>query len=173
MKKFVLGFAIGIILLPLAGFFYVWLGFFPVATSGPPLPLEKTIAQMALRARISKEAPKQSPVSPTDANLLAGAKIYRQHCEVCHGFPGEQATPIAKGMYPGPPQFFKGKGVTDDPVGETYWKVSNGIRLTEMPGFQDSLTDEQRWQVSEFLKNVENLPPGFNLKQIPAQSGSN
>jgi len=25
---------------------------------------------------------------------------------------------------------FKGKGVTDDPAGVTYWKVANGIRLT-------------------------------------------
>jgi hypothetical protein len=39
----------------------------------------------------------------------------------------------SKGMYPQPPELFKGKGVTDDPAGETYWKVANGIRLTGMP----------------------------------------
>jgi len=32
-------------------------------------------------------------------------------------------------------------GVSDDPPGETYWKVANGIRLTGMPAFKDTLTD--------------------------------
>src|ERR1035441_1884497 len=36
-------------------------------------------------------------------------------------------TPTAKGMYPPPPQLMYGKGVTDDKVGETHWKVANGI----------------------------------------------
>ena len=27
-------------------------------------------------------------------------------------------------MFPTPPHLFKGHGVTDDPPGETYWKVA-------------------------------------------------
>jgi len=44
-------------------------------------------------------------------------------------------------------------------VGETYWKVANGIRLTGMPGFIDSLSTEQMWQVSLFLLDRDKLPP--------------
>jgi mono/diheme cytochrome c family protein len=51
-----------------------------------------------------------------------------------------------------------GKGVTDDPAGETYWKVANGIRLTGMPGFSGSLTEEQMWQVAELMANADKLP---------------
>jgi thiosulfate dehydrogenase len=61
-------------------------------------------------------------------------------------------------MYPNVPQLWK-HGVDDDPVGETYWKVSNGIRLTGMPGFKGALTDEQMWQVSQMLANAPKLPP--------------
>ena len=51
-------------------------------------------------------------------------------------------------------------GVTDDPPGETYWKVSNGIRLSGMPSFKDVLTDNQMWQVSVLLANADKpLPP--------------
>jgi thiosulfate dehydrogenase len=51
-------------------------------------------------------------------------------------------------------------GVTDDPPGETYWKVANGIRLTGMPAFKDMLTDNQMWQVSLLLANADKpLPP--------------
>jgi mono/diheme cytochrome c family protein len=72
--------------------------------------------------------------------------------------PGQEQTPIAKGEFPKPPALFKGKGVTDDPAGVTYWKVANGIRLTGMPGFKGSLTDEQMWQVSLLLANADKLP---------------
>jgi thiosulfate dehydrogenase len=158
MTRFFAGFVVGIIALLLAAFLYIWFGFFPVATSGSPLPLERTIAKIALNAKVSKAASASSPVRPTEANLLAGATIYSQNCEMCHGLPSQSKSAIAQGMYPSPPQLFHGKGVTDDPVGETYWKISNGIRLTGMPGFVDSLSEEQRWQVSELLKNADQLP---------------
>jgi mono/diheme cytochrome c family protein len=77
---------------------------------------------------------------------------------VCHGLPGQQMTNIAKGMFPRPPQLFHGKGVTDDPVGETFWIIRNGIRLTGMPGFQESLTEDQMWQVSQLLAHADKLP---------------
>jgi hypothetical protein len=53
---------------------------------------------------------------------------------------------------------FKGHGVTDDPVGETYWKISNGIRLTGMPAYTNSLSQTETWQVSLLLANADKLP---------------
>ena len=51
-------------------------------------------------------------------------------------------------------------GVSDDPPGETYWKVANGIRLTGMPSYKQVLTDIQMWQVGLLLANADKpLPP--------------
>jgi len=51
-------------------------------------------------------------------------------------------------------------GVSDDPPGETYWKVANGIRLTGMPSYKDILSDTAMWQVSLLLANADKpLPP--------------
>jgi hypothetical protein len=51
-------------------------------------------------------------------------------------------------------------GVSDDPPGETYWKVSNGIRLTGMPSFDKVLTETEMWQVTLLLANADKpLPP--------------
>ena len=61
-------------------------------------------------------------------------------------------------MYPPPPQLFHGHGVTPDPVTETYWKVTNGIRLSGMPGFSPSLSTTQMWQVSLVVANADKLP---------------
>ena len=170
--KFFTGLILGVILLPLIALAVIWLGDAPVAASAPPLPLERRLASLALRERISREAPKTSPISPTEPNLLAGAKTYRENCAVCHGTFDGPETAIAKGMFPPPPKLLHGKGVSDDPVGETYWKASNGIRLTGMPAFKGSLTDEQIWQVSQLLANSDKLPPSVHdlLNQaVPAQ----
>jgi mono/diheme cytochrome c family protein len=62
-------------------------------------------------------------------------------------------------MYPPPPQLLHGKGVTDDPVGETYWKVANGIRLTGMPAYGKSLSENEMWEIAQVLANADHLPP--------------
>jgi mono/diheme cytochrome c family protein len=158
MKAFLAGLVIGIVLVPAALFLFVWLGYVPVSTKSAPLPFERKLAGMALDKRIGKEAPKDSPVQPTEPNLLAGAKIYVENCAVCHGTMTEAESAIAKGMFPEPPPLLHGTGVTDDPAGETYWKVANGIRLTGMPGFSGSLTEEQMWQVAQLMANADKLP---------------
>ena len=53
--------------------------------------------------------------------------------------------------------------VTDDPPGESYWKISNGIRMTGMPAFHSSLSDTQMWQVSLMLASADKLPASVNL----------
>ena len=155
---FFIGLIVGILLIPVGAFFYFSGGYAPVATSAPPMPFEKMLANKALQARLEKEMPKKAPIEPTEVNLMAGVAPYKENCAVCHGLPGESKTAIAAGMFPPPPQLFHGKGVTDDEPGETYWKVANGIRLTGMPGFRSTLKDEQLWQISLLLANADKLP---------------
>jgi thiosulfate dehydrogenase len=158
MKTFVLGLVIGLLAIPVAVFLCFWLGYVPVSAKSAPLPFERKLAGMAIEKWVDKEAPKDSPIQATEQNLLAGAKIYIENCSVCHGTVTGSQSAIAKGMFPGPPPLLQGKGVTDDPAGETFLKVSNGIRLTGMPGFSGSLTEEQIWQVSELLATADKLP---------------
>jgi mono/diheme cytochrome c family protein len=157
--KFLLGVFVGVLLLPLGAFLYIRQGYAPVATSSPMLPLERQLTSMALKARIAKEAPADSPMSANEENLVAGARIYREECAVCHGMLDESRTVIAKGLFPHPPLLLHGKGVTEDPPGHTWWIVKNGIRLTGMPGFGGSLTNDEMWQVTLLLANANRLPP--------------
>jgi mono/diheme cytochrome c family protein len=159
MARFLLGFLTAIVVLVVGVAAYLRLGLAPVATASAPLPFERLVTRMALHARIDKEAPTSSPMQPTEANYAAGARTYRTHCAVCHGLPGRAQTAIAKGEFPKPPALFETMGVTDDPAGETYWKVANGIRLTGMPGFTGSLTTDEMWQVSLLLANADKLSP--------------
>jgi mono/diheme cytochrome c family protein len=158
LKTFLLGLIIGLILVPLCVYVYFVTGSAPVATAAPDMPFEKMLAHRALSAHITKEMPKSVPVPADETNFTAGAQVYRENCAVCHGLPGGTPTAVARGMYPKPPKLLEGTGVTDDEPGETYWKVANGIRLSGMPGFSESLSQTQMWQVSLLLAHADKLP---------------
>jgi thiosulfate dehydrogenase len=158
MKWFALGVLATIAALTGGLYAYFAMGMAPVATSAAPMPFEERLAGMALHARLEKEMPGQAPIAANEANMVAGAHVYVEHCLVCHGAPGREQTAIAKGEFPPPPHLFKGKGVTDDEPGETYWKVANGIRLTGMPGFNRHLSTTEMWQVSLLLAKADKLP---------------
>ena len=158
MRKFLIGLILGLIAVPAGVYFYFSSGSAPVATSATPMPFERTLARMALHARLDKEMPKSVPISADEAAYVAGAQIYKEHCAVCHGLPGQAQTAIAQGLFPKPPKLMEGTGVTDDPPGESYWKVAGGIRMTGMPGFEKTLSTTQMWQVSLLLANADKLP---------------
>ncbi|GAC1655871.1 MAG: hypothetical protein NVS9B15_16820 [Acidobacteriaceae bacterium] len=157
MGKFLFGVIIGVLLLPLVAYWYFASGHVPTAVSSQPMPFEKKLARMGLDSAMKKEAPKSAPFEATETDYAAGAEIYRQNCAVCHGVPDGQKTAIASGMYPQAPQLWV-HGVDDDPPGETYWKVANGIRLTGMPGFKHGLSEQQLWDVTLVLANAPKLP---------------
>ena len=166
MKKYIIVFIAGILLVPAAFYLYLRSGDVPVSTSASPLPFERFLARLAMDATMSHELPKTDAGPPTEAELLSGAQIYRQNCALCHGLPNESRTAISKGLYPHPPQFFKpGEGTAYNPSlpyrparRKVYWKVKNGIRLTGMPSFKGAFTQKQIWEVSQFLGNARNLP---------------
>jgi thiosulfate dehydrogenase len=173
LKTFLTGLVLGLILVPLAAYVYFVSGRAPVATADKPLPFEKSLANGALHARIDREMPKSVPLPANEQAFLAGTPIYRDNCAICHGLPGQEQSAAAKGMFPKPPHLFRGKGVTDDEPGETYWKVANGIRLTGMPAFKNNLSETQMWQVSLLLANADKISDAVKQElKPPAPAGT-
>ena len=156
---FALGMVGGIVLVCVGAYALVLGGAIPMATSAAPLPFERAMAQLALRASVKNSIGLTNPRPRDETNLMAGARVYQRNCAVCHGLSEAAPTAIANGMFPDPPQFFTTRGMmTDDPQGETYWKVTHGIRLSGMPGFERTLSDAERWQVTLVIANADKLP---------------
>lgn len=173
MVKFLVGLVLGLVIVPAVVWGYFRFGRPPVAVADAPFPFEKQIVKVPLRARIDREMPQKAPFAWGDEDLVAGAQIYRQQCAACHGLPN-RGSDFAPHMYPDAPQLFKWHrvgviGVSDDPAGETYWKVANGIRLTGMPSFDKVLSEKQMWQVTLLLKNANTTLPdaAVNLLNRP------
>ena len=122
----------------------------------------------ALLALASSPAPANSP-SPADpedaAQVARGAGIYAEACASCHGadLQGQPdwRAPMPDGTYPAPPH---------DEEGHT-WHHADGLlfRYTQlggaealkdvpgvrsaMPGFGDTLSDQDIWDVLAFIKS--------------------
>jgi mono/diheme cytochrome c family protein len=165
MSRGFLGFLLGMVFVPLAVLGWLWRGDVPVAVADPPLPQERLLTHMPLNARIDREMVKTPPLQADEANLVVGAEVYRDHCAVCHGFHGKPSR-FGAHMFPAAPPLWEKHqndavvGVSDDPPGETYWKVVNGIRMTGMPAYKGVLTETKMWQVSLLLANADKpLPP--------------
>ncbi|HEY0308549.1 MAG TPA: cytochrome c [Acidobacteriaceae bacterium] len=166
--KFIFGLILGLLIIPIAVILYFRFGAPPVATADKSLPFEAQLVNVPLEARISREAPRAAPFGESEDVFEGGARLYRKECASCHGTPGHDV-PYGKFMFPHAPQLWaKHKtgnvvGVSDDPVGETYWKVANGIRLTGMPAYGKMLTDTEIWQISILLKSANQpLPDPVN-----------
>lgn len=172
IKGIIVGIAAVLILGLLGAYVFVTTGRFPANADAKPPALEKWAAKVSLKATIAREMLKTpNPVALSDDNLIAGIKLYAANCAVCHGAADGAASNVAKGLYQHPPQFGK-DGVTDDEEGETYWKIFHGIRMTGMPSYRATLSETQMWQLTLFLKHMDELTPRAEKtwKALPSQA---
>ena len=159
MRGFILGVFLTLVVIICGAYLLLRSGSISLATTAEPLPLEKQLAQLTLDANVRSEKDKANPLPATDENMVEAAKEFKEHCVFCHGAPGRLRPPLATMMMPKPPQLFDKDGmVVDDPEGEIFWIISNGIRLSGMPGFEDHLEEKERWQLAMLLKHADKLP---------------
>jgi len=164
MIRFIVGILAGAVLLSCGVWFWLQYGHPPVAVTDRPLPLEREIAGNALHVRLDREKQPSPPIKADEPTFVAGARIYREQCAFCHGVYGHPSA-VGPHMFPDAPPLWEKHGsdvvgVSDDPPGETYWKVANGIRLSGMPGYKQVLNETEMWQVSVLLANADKpLPP--------------
>jgi thiosulfate dehydrogenase len=177
MKKSVIALVflvLGMLIVPLLGWVYLNHGHPPVAVADPSFPMEAAIVHNPLQIRIDREMPGASPVPVNEATLTEGAAIYTEHCAFCHGLPDHPAA-IGANVFPSAPQLWERHhggavvGVSDDPVGETYWKVKNGIRLSAMPSYVKLLNDHQIWAVSNLVANADKPLPAAATMELHGQ----
>jgi thiosulfate dehydrogenase len=167
MKGFVVGVLVGVALLAGSVYFYFVSGMAPAAVSDPPMMMERKMANKSLDAHIDKADVPAPPIQPSDDNYFAAAKLYKDQCAGCHGLPNQPPPAISQNMFPDATLMFKGKGVSDDPPQESYWKIKNGIRLTGMPTFKGVLSDTQLWQLALFVANTDKLPDSAKSLLVP------
>src|SRR6202046_2529733 len=92
MAKVFAGFLLGVLALPLALICVARLGMLPVNSNTLPSRWESAFAHMALDAAAAHHAPQiPNPIAPTEENLMAGVRLFKNDCSGCHGTPNSAA----------------------------------------------------------------------------------
>jgi mono/diheme cytochrome c family protein len=118
---------------------------------------------MALNARkIATPADAKSLANPRQqqtAEMIAEAdEHFVEHCSICHGIDGRGDTTIGRNLYPKVPDMSR----TDTQQlsdGELYYIISNGIRLTGMPGWGSEDKPEAIWDLVSLIRRLPKLSP--------------
>jgi len=171
MVKFLLGFAVAVVVVLTVAFCYVRFGFADPRADLPVGWLESKIAMPALDAAVDRRAPEaHNPVQPTDANLITGMKIYQSDCAGCHGDIQHPHMAFGDAFYPRAPQF--AQDAPDMPENQNFYIIQHGIRLTGMPAWKGALSEQETWQVTTFLSHMDKLPPQVSAEWKAAAVGT-
>lgn len=92
----------------------------------------------------------KDPVPANDTTLAAGKEIYTAKCEECHGEKGDGNGDEAMMYDPKPGDFTDAHMMKEMTDGELFWKITQGRK--PMPSFKNRLSEEQRWQVVNYIR---------------------
>jgi mono/diheme cytochrome c family protein len=158
MKAFLFGVILTLFALLAGGYFLLKSGRVSFSADQEPSAVEEHVAMSAVDASTERNAPEmKNPVAADEGNLVAGAKLYLNHCAGCHGVPANPESQFGRSFNPRVPAFFK--ETPDMPENQNFYIIQHGIRWTGMPAWKNTLNETQTWQLVTFLSNVEKLPP--------------
>jgi mono/diheme cytochrome c family protein len=116
--------------------------------------LRTKLTRAVIRRRAAREEiPPPLPDRQTSMSIAAGKNLYDMDCASCHGSDEKGPTPVGRGMLPrtvaldsGTLQIYSDR--------EMFSIIREGVRFTGMPGFLGTETNEQIWNVVDYLRSL-------------------
>lgn len=95
------------------------------------------------------------PLIPFDTTSVAnGAVLYGQQCVECHGPQGKGNGIKSRTLSTKLPDLLTESHTTDHTPGDFYHWITYGMINTDMPGFAAMLSDEDRWDLVNYLHGL-------------------
>ncbi|MBN8892301.1 MAG: hypothetical protein BGP12_04855 [Rhodospirillales bacterium 70-18] len=146
---------------------FIYSGLYDVAAVNPDNPVVAWAIHKASDRSVAARLGgiKVPPGLDAPQVAAAGGKLFGEQCVVCHGGPGLPPTAISQGLNPAPPNLFRaGRRVHME---EAFWFIRNGVKMTAMPSFRDTRSDEEIWSMTAFVRAA----PGMSAKDFSATTG--
>lgn len=93
----------------------------------------------------------KNPIPADATSIAAGKTVYVKECLQCHGKKGLGDGPNAATLDKSPEPLNTAK-VKNQADGELFWKIKEGKK--PMPTTRKTLTDDQRWQVVDYIRTL-------------------
>jgi cytochrome c5 len=148
---------VSMVLLAAAGLAFIFSGFYNVAADeehiNPVQWVLRTTQSRSVHRRAEEVRPPAWLANPDPAVLQRGLLHYQEMCATCHGAPGVPISEIGQGLNPPPPEL---SSHAED-AGEIFWIVKHGIKMTGMPSFGATHSDEELWAIVAFTRKMPDL----------------
>lgn len=156
--KTLLIFVAGLIAAPLLFALAGILGWLPSTATADPPKWEVELGERALDASLERRsASVKNPIAARDsAALAAGQELYSDNCAGCHGDAKAPSAWGSKNFYPRVPQFWQDQEAAPSPE-EAYAAIHDGVRYSGMGAWKGMMTDEEIWQVANFVSRIHEL----------------
>jgi putative copper resistance protein D len=92
-----------------------------------------------------------TPVPFDSISITNGSNLYAENCVACHGPQGKGNGPLAKSFTKLPADLLTEPHTERHTAGDFFNWLSKGIPDTGMPGFEDKLDEEGRWDVVNYI----------------------
>ncbi|WP_203329173.1 c-type cytochrome [Candidatus Laterigemmans baculatus] len=155
-KSFGLGVLVGVLVTVIVPLLVLATGVINMGATQEPGPIERSVASLSLNASAALRAPEsENPFTGDPAAIETGMMHFRDTCLLCHGAPGIEPEEFARGLNPDPPEL--STVLADWSDGELYWLTKHGIRMTGMPAFGPTHSDEDVWRIVAFVRQLSDL----------------
>lgn len=99
----------------------------------------------------------RAPTLIDQQRIERGFRGYREMCALCHTPPGGQDSPLHEGLNPAPPDLAN-VAERRSPA-ELFWVIENGIRMTGMPAWGPTHSEEDIWDLVAFVNALPQIDP--------------
>jgi hypothetical protein len=148
---------------------FIYSGTFNIAADEPHWPVTVKILSM-VRDR-SVEVRSDIQVPPDFSNVTSirlGAGNYDGMCSACHLRPGMEESELSLGLYPKPPSW---REICNVDPGEAFWIIKHGIKMSGMPAWGKSMSDEHIWNIVAFVRKLPELTPHAYRELVASSEG--
>jgi mono/diheme cytochrome c family protein len=149
-----------VLLLALAAFagIFIYAGFYDIGADAPHSGLVyNTLQELRERSIETRSRDIRMPADLTSPRrIAAGAGLYAEMCTGCHLGPGVEKSEMSQGLYPQAPELARGTDLTS---AQQFWVIKHGVKLSAMPAWGKTHTDELIWDMVAFLQRLPKLSP--------------
>lgn len=138
---------------------FVYSGIYNVAATSQDSALVRWLLHTTMERSVESRSEHIKP--PADIKLgdpetiRIGFRHYDEMCIVCHGAPGIEPGEAHDGLNPRPPSL--AKHAREMAPGELFWVIKHGVKMTGMPAWGPTHSDEKIWAMVAFLKTMPDM----------------
>ncbi len=138
---------------------WAWSGTYTIGADVPHWPVTYDfLAWFRNRAIAHHDASVKVPADlESTARVQLGAQHYSEMCTGCHLKPGKSGDEMRKGLYPTPPDFSRMQHPVDPQM--AFWIIKHGIKLTAMPAWGKTHSDDKIWAMVAFVRKLPGMTP--------------